>query len=61
MKQQGYKVHRGTKSWWDGTVKTMCGETLASGDRILFARFFGYDICETCEVLHAAEERAKRR
>lgn len=54
--KEGRTVHRGTKSWWDGTVTTLCGQKFETGDRVLFARAFGYDICETCVKLDQAKK-----
>jgi len=53
-----YIVHQGDQNWWDGSWTTLCGVKLARADRILFAKFFGYKLCATCETL-AETKQAK--
>jgi hypothetical protein len=45
-------VHIGTRSWWDGQVTTLCGQTFAkeNAQRVctLFGLPFGTRICGSC-------------
>jgi hypothetical protein len=50
-------VHRGRKSWWDGSTTTLCGRRYPGGDRILLPRLSGYTVCPACEAAHRAGKR----
>ncbi|MFD7658711.1 hypothetical protein ACFV4N_32455 [Actinosynnema sp. NPDC059797] len=42
-------AHIGTRSLWDGTVRTLCGELFdSSSNRVWFPRLSGYDRCTAC-------------
>ncbi|WP_202918765.1 hypothetical protein [Saccharothrix deserti] len=41
-------AHIGTRSWWDGRVKTRCGRTIPDSDRVWFPTLSGYTICPAC-------------
>lgn len=42
-------AHIGTRSWWSGQVRTLCGQRFDSGsDRVRFPRLSGYTICPAC-------------
>jgi hypothetical protein len=45
-------VHRGKKSWWSGSVKTLCGLTLPAGTAK--APWFPIFLkaCPGCEAVH---------
>lgn len=47
-------THEGTRSWWNGTVKTLCGLTLPPTTRWVF---FG----PSCPACKAAIKARKRR
>ncbi len=47
-----YTVHYGKKSWWDGTVTTLCGLKFSSKDSEY--TFMGSVTCPACK-------QAKRR
>ncbi|MFI9008841.1 hypothetical protein ACIGNX_16605 [Actinosynnema sp. NPDC053489] len=50
-------VHRGRKSWWNGTTTTLCGRRYQGGDRILLPRLSGYTVCPDCDAAHRAGKR----
>ncbi|WP_202919378.1 hypothetical protein [Saccharothrix deserti] len=50
-------VHMGTKSWWNGITKTLCGLRYQGGDRVLFPRLGGYTICPACKTVQQADKR----
>jgi hypothetical protein len=45
-------LHRGKRSWWNGTVTSLCGLTVAARD--VEAPLFTFLIkrCPTCEAIH---------
>lgn len=47
-------VHYGKRSWWDSTVKTLCGMKLGSGSKHVM--FTGID-CPACK---AAQKRGEK-
>ncbi|MFI5558976.1 hypothetical protein ACIA2T_06820 [Amycolatopsis japonica] len=51
-------VHRGTKSWWNGDVKTLCGLTFKSGTAK--EPWFTSPACPACEAIHKANKSGKR-
>ncbi|WP_435061916.1 hypothetical protein [Amycolatopsis thermoflava] len=48
-------VHRGSKSWWTGDVKTLCGLTIPRGDAK--SPWFTSPACPECEAIHQARNR----
>ncbi|MCT2587778.1 hypothetical protein [Actinophytocola gossypii] len=47
-------VHEGTRSWWDGTVRTLCGLVLTDPQRRWFAS------SASCPACQAARKAGKR-
>lgn len=43
-------VHRGKRSWWDGSGKTLCGLRIENADRVVLPRVFGRTLCPACEA-----------
>ncbi|ROP39093.1 hypothetical protein [Saccharothrix texasensis] len=42
-------AHIGTRSWWSGQVRTLCGQRFdSSSDRVWFPRLSGYAVCPDC-------------
>jgi hypothetical protein len=47
-------AHIGNRSWWDGSVTTLCGRKITKADRIVFPRVFGRTVCPACEAVKKA-------
>ena len=43
-------THYGKRSWWDGTVRTLCGQRLPAESRYKG----GKATCPTCQALRAS-------
>ncbi|MBP2340281.1 hypothetical protein JOF41_006459 [Saccharothrix coeruleofusca] len=52
-------AHIGTRSWWSGQVKTLCGQTMPEGgnSRVWFPTLSGYTVCPTCRATDIAAKR----
>ncbi|GAA5155503.1 MULTISPECIES: hypothetical protein [Amycolatopsis] len=48
-------VHRGSKSWWTGDFKTLCGLVIPAGTGK--SPWFTKPACPTCEAAVAARKR----
>lgn len=42
-------IHIGTRSWWNGNVKTLCGRTIPDGERLLLPSLSSRKRCPACE------------
>jgi hypothetical protein len=50
-------VHRGSKSWWSGTVTTLCGLVIEPGNAR--SPWFTGPACPECEAIHAARKNGR--
>lgn len=51
-------LHRGKRSWWDGTVTTLCGRTMPdTAESVWFPSLSGRKRCPTCETVHRSGRR----
>ncbi|WP_199191319.1 hypothetical protein [Amycolatopsis sp. CA-126428] len=47
-------MYRGTKSWWNGKVTTLCGLEIPSGQAS--SPWFTGPACPSCEAIHKARK-----
>ncbi|WP_156077095.1 hypothetical protein [Saccharothrix sp. NRRL B-16314] len=52
-------MHRGKRSWWNGTVTTLCGLTLPGNttEGVWFPALSGHKPCPACETVHNRQRR----
>ncbi|WP_309110282.1 hypothetical protein [Saccharothrix sp.] len=52
-------MHLGNRSWWDGTLKTLCGLTIPDGgaEKVWFPSLSRHTPCPTCEAVHQRTSR----
>jgi len=43
-------IHIGERSWWDGSVRTLCGLRLPRADRIVLAWLSSIPTCPVCRA-----------
>ncbi|MET9231416.1 hypothetical protein [Lentzea sp. NPDC003310] len=43
-----------SRSWWDGSAKTLCGIKIAKPNTVWFAWLSSNPRCPACEALHKA-------
>ncbi|MEV5299043.1 hypothetical protein [Amycolatopsis methanolica] len=48
-------VHRGSKSWWTGDFKALCGLVIPAGTGR--SPWFTKPACPQCEAIHEARKR----
>lgn len=44
-------MHIGTRSWWNGTVTTLCGLKIPDGERVWFPSLSGNTTCPACKAI----------
>lgn len=50
-------IHRGNRSWWDGTATTLCGRRISDADSVWFPSLSGRERCPAFEAAHRAGKR----
>ncbi|GLZ36338.1 hypothetical protein Lesp02_85250 [Lentzea sp. NBRC 105346] len=44
-------MHIGTRSWWNGSVKTLCGLKIREPGRVWFPSLSGNRVCPACKAI----------
>lgn len=50
-------MHIGKRSWWDGSVTTLCGWKLLDAERVWLSWLSGHTRCPGCQTAYDAGKR----